>query len=190
VKQKFPKYNLEVSVTLLNELKKGSIKARDQLAEGNARLVLKIAHKFIRHYKELSDEIEDVAMRNLFERLESIRIGKTVLVDSNLGAYLNKTTVFRIQDFINKEQKVLKKKVLIIDHLRETAPLVAFNPAVYNIMLDEILHSDVFSERELLYIRMKLDGRSDSDIAEELSLSKSSITWLKKKLEPKLKDFI
>lgn len=188
--QKFPKYTTAATDKLLKDLQDGKIEARDKLIERNARLVLKIAHKFIWYYKDLEEEIEEVAMRNLTERLESIRAGKTKLRDSNLGAYLNKTTVFRIQDFINKERKTLKRKIFIIDHLKKTLLPITYNDALCNLFVDEIMESDKFTEREKTYIQMKLSGELDIEIAKKLGVSKSTITWVKRSIEPKLKEFL
>lgn len=188
--QTFPKYTTAATERLLEDLKKGSYQARDQLARRNARLVLKIAHKFIPSYFELQDELEDVAMRNLIERLESIRSGNTILRDSNLGAFLNKTTVFRLKDFIEKERKDLKRKILIIDHFKKIGSTAVMNEAVFNLLKEEILNSEKFTDREKKFIEMKLNGFLDVEIAEELQLSKSSMTWLKKNLEPKIKEFL
>ena len=190
MKQIFPRYDKKLTQSLLTDLRAGSIEARDKIAELNARLVLKIAHRFIPSYLDSCEDLEDVALRSLIERLESIRKGKTVLRDDNIGAYLNKTTVFRLQDFLRKKQRDYKNSKNLVRLLKISQQAIVHNQAIYNLIKEEILTSDVFTDQDKTYISLKIDGYSDVEVAKHLSTSKSNITWIKNRIRPKLKDFL
>lgn len=190
MKQKFPEHVSQDNKSLLDRLSSGDISARDDLAISNVRLVLKIAHKFIPNFKEFADEIEDEAIQNLILKLERIRTGQTKMHDSNIGAVLNKTTVYRIQDLLKKKRHDEQNQIKIRTYLKRSLPPFVHNDALVNLVKEEILTSAIFTEREHSYIKMKFDGYIDVEIADTLGISKSSVTWIKKSVEQKLKDFI
>lgn len=190
MKQKLPQPDRTSSSELIDQTVQGDFDARNKLISQNVRLVLKIAHKFIPKHRGLADEIEEVAIRSLIERLEKIRTGEIQLRDHNIGALINRTTVFRIQDFLKQALKDVANHASLQEAWKESSTPVVHNNALYNILREEILASPVFCEQERIYLQLKFDGYTDVEAADIMKRSKSNISRIKKNIAPKIKEFL
>lgn len=174
---------------LVDNIQKGNEDSRQQLINGYIRLVYAITSKFGRYYPQYQEELKAVAESNLVDKLEKIKKGKIRLVNYNIGAYINSSTVHALRNFITKQAKLALLEHDLWEELKDSLDLT-FSPAVYNLYLNDILTSSTFTEIEKQIVKLKIEGYTDSEIATTCSVSQPHITTIKNGLKEKIRKFL
>ena len=167
---------------LVTKLKQGDKTARDILIRSHIPLAKSLASKFVNKAPHLLSELFITAQETLVEKVERIRLGKSLTVDNNIGAFLNSSIVFALKHLIYKHKQ--KRKIANIE------PKITHNLALDNLLKEEILLSDEFSDIEKRIISLRIKGYTDMEIGNSLNLSQQRICVIKNKLRERLDNYL
>jgi len=154
-----------------------------------------LANKFIRRFPQYAEELRAIAVEHLVVTLNKIENGQALTKDNNVGAYINASTVYALLHWLRKQKKQTDRMVPVILDERSNEnifldTLYTYNTALYNLLLDDIMNTDVFSEKEKLYIQLRLDGLEDYEISKVLKVKVERIAAFKHSLKKRLYDFL
>jgi hypothetical protein len=163
-------------------LRDGDLTQVNYLTDAHMGLAACIAGKFAKRNPDIEDEIYSSVQEILFSKL--LDIGKRpVLRDNDISPYLNKHISFSLRKLIEKIRLAQSREITI-------AEPVCFNNAVYNLVLEEIRTSDVFTAKEKEYIGLLFDGNTSKELVDKLGVSRQRLSIVRRSLAEKLKEFI
>ena len=197
-----PPLEKEEEFQLLEEAKKGSIKARNTLIEHNLRLVVYVAKRFETNTFNLEDLVS-IGTLGLIKAISTFKFDKNI----KLATYASRCIENEILMHFRK-----KSRMRIEISLDE--PLSSDDEG-NELLLEDILSNDVYAvndnlleqekkdklqvalislrprEREILEMRFGLNGKEEltqKEVADMLGISQSYISRLEKKILRKLKN--
>jgi len=169
---------------LLQRIKDGDRSAKDRLIEGHIRLALSLANKFIKKFPQWEDALVSTAISTLVDKAERVEAG--VLVDDNVGAYINSCVTFALRHLVANKIKEENRK------LPKATEDIVYNEETYNLLLESIMKSSDFSDREKTLMSLRIEGFNDREIAEKFDppISTQRVCIVRNNLRGKLEKFL
>lgn len=173
------KKRIESAVSALRD---GDMSQVEYLTAAHMGLAACIAGKFVKRNLDIEDEIYSSVQDILYSKI--VDIGKRdVLKDNNISPYLNSHIAFSLRKLVEKIRLTQSRE-------EGSTESYCFNDAVYNLVLDEIRTSPVFTPKEKEYIELLLEGNNSKELTTKLGVSRQRLSIVKRSLAAKLKEFI